>query len=73
MWYVSGTGWEMKEGQPRHRYHIKYAESSDGIPINLLIAKQRNGPANEDVRLTFLKPFTRFESAAKVSDEDMPE
>jgi hypothetical protein len=31
MWYVSGTGWEIKEGQLRHRYHIKYAESSDGI------------------------------------------
>jgi len=31
MWYVSGTGWEMKEAQLRHRYHIKYAESSDGI------------------------------------------
>jgi predicted GH43/DUF377 family glycosyl hydrolase len=31
MWYVSGTGWQMKEAQLRHRYHIKYAESSDGI------------------------------------------
>jgi hypothetical protein len=31
MWYVSGTGWEMKDNQPRHYYHIKYAESSDGI------------------------------------------
>jgi hypothetical protein len=31
MWYVSGTGWEVKDGQPRHYYHIKYAESSDGI------------------------------------------
>jgi hypothetical protein len=31
MWYVSGTGWELKDGQPRHYYHIKYAESSDGI------------------------------------------
>jgi hypothetical protein len=31
MWYVSGTGWEMKDGQPRHYYHIKYSESSDGI------------------------------------------
>lgn len=31
MWYVSGTGWEIKDGRPRHRYHIKYAESSDGI------------------------------------------
>jgi len=34
MWYVSCTGWEMKDGQPRHRYHIKYAESSDGIRWN---------------------------------------
>ena len=31
MWYVSGTGWEMKDQRPQHRYHIKYAESSDGI------------------------------------------
>jgi replicative DNA helicase len=46
-------------------------EPSDAIPINLLIAKQRNGPANEDVHLTFLKPFTRFESAAKIHDADV--
>lgn len=31
MWYVSGTGWESREGPPRHSYHIKYAESRDGI------------------------------------------
>jgi hypothetical protein len=31
MWYVSGTGWEMSGRKPRHRYHIKYAESKDGI------------------------------------------
>src|SRR3989442_6745242 len=31
---------------------------SDAEPINLLIAKQRNGPADEDVCLTFLKPYT---------------
>lgn len=31
MWYVSGTGWDILEGQPRHHYHIKYAESSDGL------------------------------------------
>ncbi len=30
MWYVSGTGWELVNGAPRHRYLIKYAESSDG-------------------------------------------
>lgn len=45
---------------------------SDGIPVNLLVAKQRNGPTG-DVNLTFLKPYTRFESAAKVSDEDVPD
>jgi replicative DNA helicase len=47
------------------------AEEPDGLPVNLLIAKQRNGPTG-DVNLTFLKPYTRFESAAKVSDEDVP-
>jgi len=46
-------------------------EEMDGVPVNLLIAKQRNGPTG-DVNLTFLKSYTRFESAAKVSDEDMP-
>ncbi|MGA2853004.1 MAG: replicative DNA helicase [Verrucomicrobiota bacterium] len=46
-------------------------EEADGVPINLLIAKQRNGPTG-DVNLTFLKSYTRFESAAKVSDEDVP-
>src|SRR6266446_4026846 len=43
----------------------------DAVPVNLLLAKQRNGPTG-DVSLTFLKPYTRFESAAKVSDEDVP-
>ncbi|HEV2210786.1 MAG TPA: replicative DNA helicase [Verrucomicrobiae bacterium] len=43
---------------------------ADGIPINLLIAKQRNGPAGEDVHLTFLKSITRFESAAKIDPVD---
>jgi replicative DNA helicase len=48
------------------------AEEADGLPVNLLIAKQRNGPTG-DINLTFLKSYTRFESAAKVSDEDIPE
>ncbi|HEY5914686.1 MAG TPA: replicative DNA helicase [Verrucomicrobiae bacterium] len=43
----------------------------EAVAINLLIAKQRNGPTG-DVNLTFLRPYTRFESAAKVSDEDVP-
>jgi replicative DNA helicase len=47
------------------------AVEEDAVPVNLLIAKQRNGPTG-DVNLTFLKSYTRFESAAKVSDEDVP-
>jgi replicative DNA helicase len=43
----------------------------EAVPVNLLIAKQRNGPTG-DVHLTFLKSYTRFESAAKVSDDDVP-
>jgi replicative DNA helicase len=43
----------------------------DAIPVKLTIAKQRNGPTG-DVDLTFLKSYTRFESAAKVSAEDVP-
>lgn len=40
-------------------------------PVNLLIAKQRSGPVG-DVYLTFLKSFTRFESAARIS-ADIPD
>jgi len=45
---------------------------SEASQINLLIAKQRNGPTG-DVRLTFLKGFTRFENAAKISSDDVPQ
>lgn len=44
---------------------------ADGLPVSLVIAKQRNGPTG-DVNLTFLKPYTRFESAAKFSHDDVP-
>ncbi|HEU6447153.1 MAG TPA: replicative DNA helicase [Verrucomicrobiae bacterium] len=50
---------------------VEPTTEADGVPVNLLIAKQRNGPTG-DINLTFLKSFTRFESAAKVSDEDIP-
>jgi replicative DNA helicase len=49
-------------------------EEDDGasaMPVNLLIAKQRNGETG-DVHLTFLKQFTRFESAAKIDPKDQP-
>ena len=41
----------------------------ESVAVNLLIAKQRNGPTG-DVNLTFLKTYTRFESAAKISADD---
>lgn len=44
----------------------------EAVPVNLLIAKQRNGPTG-DVNLTFLKSYTRFESASKVSGVDYEE
>ena len=44
--------------------------ANEAEQINLLIAKQRNGPTG-DVRLTFLKGYTRFENAAKFSDDDL--
>lgn len=44
---------------------------SEAVPVKLFIAKQRNGPVG-DVDLTFMKSYTRFENAAKVSAEDMP-
>jgi replicative DNA helicase len=47
------------------------ALEEDAVPVNLLIAKQRNGPTG-DVALTFMKSYTRFESAARVNPEDVP-
>jgi len=31
MWYLSCVKWVMESGKPKHYYHIKYAESKDGI------------------------------------------
>ncbi len=31
MWYASCVEWQVVEGVPRHRYHIRYAESGDGL------------------------------------------
>lgn len=38
-------------------------QQSDAEAVNLLIAKQRNGPTG-DVRMVFLRQFVRFENAA---------
>lgn len=47
-------------------------EPVEAEAVNLMIAKQRNGPTG-NVHLTFIKSYTRFESAARVSSEDVPE
>lgn len=43
-------------------------DESEACRVNLLIAKQRNGPTG-DIPLTFLRQFTRFESASRIADE----
>lgn len=48
IWYLSCTGWKINESnQPVHRYHIKYAESKDGIDWN------RNGVVAIDYKDEF--------------------
>lgn len=31
MWYSSGTRWIREDGEAKHYYHIRYAESADGV------------------------------------------
>jgi hypothetical protein len=31
MWYVSCSSWRLVDGAPRHYYHVRYAESPDGV------------------------------------------
>ena len=31
MWYLACTEWRMKDDRPEHRYHLRYAESDDGV------------------------------------------
>lgn len=47
-------------------------DAAEAQPVNLLVAKQRDGISGLDVHLTFLKPYTRFENAAAISDNDEP-
>jgi replicative DNA helicase len=57
--------WDLDDEQTGER------ENSDSKQITLIIAKQRNGPTG-DVNLTFFKSYTRFESAARISGDDLP-
>lgn len=55
---------EVYEDDPEGREKLKGKAT-------LMIAKQRNGRTGE-VELSFLNEFTRFENAARISDEDIP-
>ena len=46
--------------------------NDDAMPVTLNMVKNRNGPSGVKFGLTFLKAFTRFESASKISDDDVP-
>jgi replicative DNA helicase len=41
------------------------------VAVDLDVAKQKDGPVGT-VKLTFLKSYTRFESAARICDADVP-
>jgi replicative DNA helicase len=43
----------------------------DVLLVNLLLAKQRNGPTG-DVNLTFIRSVSRFENTAKITDDVVP-
>ena len=52
--------------------NINNDELGDSYQVNLLIAKNRDGPTG-DVNLTFFRTFTRFESMARVDSGDVPQ
>ena len=62
--------WILKRPEPK-----KGEEETEGDAelVDLWITKQRNGPRNVCVRLSFLKIYTRFEMAPKFYGEDVPE
>ena len=47
-------------------------ESDAGFPVNLLIAKQRNGPRDVVVKLTYMNIYTRFESQSPLAQAGVP-
>lgn len=78
---------EMQGGKTRLRGAAEIGQDADGvweleahesedpevcIPTSLHIRKQRNGPRNVTVHLNFIAAITRFECAAKVSQDDLP-
>lgn len=60
MWYISCVGWRVVDGKPQHRYHVRYAESADGI------AWDRRGAVAIDfaseAEYALARPFVTFEA-----------
>jgi replicative DNA helicase len=49
------------------------AEENDSIAVNFLLAKQRNGPSDRIIPLTFHKVITRFEDRQRPKPQPEPE
>ncbi len=60
MWYLTNTQWTIVNGEPRPRYHLKYADSHDGLHWN------RSGIVSIDFRseaeYAISRPCVRFEN-----------
>jgi replicative DNA helicase len=71
-----GLLYKVDPENPNQRKDDVQDEQSGGIPdvlpVNLLIAKQRNGPTG-DVALTFLRSLTRFENRSRISEDAIPQ
>jgi hypothetical protein len=59
MWYISGTGWEPRTPTPRHRYLIRYAESSDGVTWTRHTRPCLDYASSEEH--AFGRPFVRYD------------
>ena len=60
MWYVSGARWGYENNQPKHYYHIRYAESKDGfqwVPTGHVCIDFKN--SNE---YAIARPFVIYEN-----------
>jgi hypothetical protein len=59
MWYVSGVRWEQCSNAVRHYYHVRYAESEDGVHW------QRTGQVcidfKDDTEYAISRPCVRYE------------
>ena len=60
MWYVSGSAWAIVNETARHSYHIKYAESQDGVHWNRpgLVCVDY---ASDD-EYAFARPYVRYDN-----------